>query len=288
MKYYHVDVFSSRPMSGNGLTVVFADKDIENAQMLEITQEFRQFETAFIFPQNSTGAYPLRIFTMQEELPFAGHPVLGAAAVVHRVFRFQEEQAQISLDLSGRQLRIESLCKNNLHTETMNQGKPECIRQTDHAYYKQIAGWLSLRENGLETDLPVEVISTGLPYLIVPVRDIEHARISGKGFEAFLDSLGAKFVYVFDPQTLECRTWDNDGLAEDVATGSAAGPLCAYLVRHGIKKQGEVIRLKQGRHVGRPSEMEGWMEDGNVFIRGGVSFFALGELFWQRNFGGAL
>ena len=182
MKYYHVDVFSSRPMSGSGLTVVFADKDIENAQMLEITQEFRQFETAFIFPQNSTG----------------------------------------------------------------------------------------------------------LPYLIVPVRDIEHARISGKGFEAFLDSLGAKFVYVFDPQTLECRTWDNDGLAEDVATGSAAGPLCAYLVRHGIKKQGEVIRLKQGRHVGRPSEMEGWMEDGNVFIRGGVSFFALGELFWQRNFGGAL
>lgn len=277
MKYFHVDVFTSRPMSGNGLTVVFADDTVGSKQMLQITQEFRQFETAFVFPHKN-GSHPIRIFTMQEELPFAGHPVLGVSAVLHQVFYSGEEQKQIQLDLSGRRLCVESRLEDGQYTETMNQGTPEFIRQIDKAYHKQIAEAIGLREGDLDTGLPVSVISTGLPYLIVPVRDIERAGISGSGFEAFLNTLDAKFVYIFNPTTLECRTWDNDGLVEDVATGSAAGPLCAYLVQQGIKKQGEIIRLHQGRHVGRPSVIEGWMEDGSVFIRGGVVFFASGEI----------
>lgn len=279
MKYFHVDVFTSRPMSGNGLTAVFADETIGSMRMLQITQEFRQFETAFVFPQNNMGAYPVRIFTVQEELPFAGHPVLGTAAVLHHVVYPGLEQQQIRLDLSGRRLAVESRMKNGVYTETMNQGEPKFIRQIDQSRSGEIARALSLLKSDLDTDLPVEVISTGLPYLIVPVRkNIEHAKISGGGFEAFLDTLGAKFVYIFDPDTLECRTWDNDGTVEDVATGSAAGPLCAYLVRQSVKQEGEAIRLRQGRFVGRPSEIEGWIDGGSVFIRGSVALFAAGEL----------
>ena len=278
MDYFHVDVFSSGPMSGNGLSVVFPQKPPESGTMLKIAQEFRQFETAFVFSQ-SGGAYPVRIFTMQEELPFAGHPVLGAAAVIHKTFHSFQTAARISIDLSGRTVSIESVCTDGLFVETMNQGTPAFLGEAAKSRYAQIAQALHLGVDDLDPKLPAQVVSTGLPYLLVPVRDhIGNACIRRAGFESFLAEFGAKFLYVFDPETLECRTWDNTGETEDVATGSAAGPLCAYLVRRGIQKEGEVIRLHQGRYTGRPSVIEGWMRDGKVRIRGTVAFFASGTI----------
>jgi len=97
-----------------------------------------------------------------------------------------------------------------------------------------------------------------------------------------LSKLEAKFVYVFDPKTLECRTWDNRGMVEDIATGSAAGPLCAYLVKNGYKKVNEIINIHQGKFVNRPSIIQGWVSQAStsqdVFIRGNVAFFASGEI----------
>jgi PhzF family phenazine biosynthesis protein len=100
------------------------------------------------------------------------------------------------------------------------------------------------------------MVSAGLPYLLVPMRrGLERTRIVHSAFEALLGRIGAKFVYVFDPQTREGRTWDNAGLVEDVATGSAAGPTAAYLVHYGLAQPETDIVLAQGRFVGRPSQI---------------------------------
>jgi PhzF family phenazine biosynthesis protein len=131
---------------------------------------------------------------------------------------------------------------------------------------------------------PIETVSTGLPYLLIPLKsNISNSKIMRNDFEDFLSAFKAKFVYVFDTKTLECRTWDNIAHTEDVATGSAAGPLCAYLVKHKIKTHNEVINLHQGRFVNRPSVITGWVSQNenveSVFITGKVSFFACGEVF---------
>ncbi len=98
-------------------------------------------------------------------------------------------------------------------------------------------------------------------------------------FAAFLHEFGAQFAYVFDSAELECRTWDNVAHREDVATGSAAGPLCAYLVKHGICRHDEDICLRQGRFAGRPSVLTGRVAgDGEVFLSGDVALFASGTI----------
>ena len=93
---------------------------------------------------------------------------------------------------------------------------------------------------------------------------------------------GGQVIAEGNPTTLECRTWDNNGIVEDIATGSAAGPLCAYLVKHGLKKSNEIINIHQGKFINRPSIIQGWTAQisGNteIFIRGNVSFFASGNL----------
>jgi predicted PhzF superfamily epimerase YddE/YHI9 len=100
------------------------------------------------------------------------------------------------------------------------------------------------------------VVSTGLPYLIVPIiGNLEHARVVHPHFEALLATIEAKFVYVLDVDRREGRTWDNNGRVEDIATGSAAGPAAAYVVKHGLASRGESIVIAQGRFLDRRSEL---------------------------------
>lgn len=107
----------------------------------------------------------------------------------------------------------------------------------------------------------MEVVSTGLPYLIVPITSgIEKAKISIMDFEILLAKFGAKFVYVFDLTTFEGRTWDNGGLIEDIATGSAAGPTAAYLTKHKLAPYDSTIIISQGRFLGRASEIQAYVE----------------------------
>ncbi|HBF39125.1 MAG TPA: PhzF family phenazine biosynthesis protein [Firmicutes bacterium] len=281
MHYYHVDVFSEKPMNGNGLTVVFPDKHLETGTLLKIARELRQFETIFIFPPNTDGSFPARIFTMEEELTFAGHPILGAGAVLHRLSEDAGAEMQIRLRLPEKDVEIHSQYRDSAYLETMDQGIPQWISTVGSQFYQEIAESLSLEASQIDKRYPIEVVSTGLPYLLVPLgRGIGEAKISHPKFEAFLNTFGAKFVYVFETATLECRSWDNFGMVEDVATGSAAGPLCAYLVRNGFKKAGEMVDISQGKYVGRPSVIQAWVDKkaGHVWIQGNVVFFGRGEL----------
>ena len=277
MKYYHVNVFSSKVLSGNGLTVVFPNEQLSVQQSLEITREFKQFETIFIYPPNSNGSYPAKIFTVEEELPFAGHPIIGAGAVLHKQYFSKDDNKKILLELGERTIQIFSERKENYYQVTMNQGEAAFIKKVDEAFYSGIVKALNIQESDIDKDYSIEVVSTGLPYLLVPLcNNLSSSKIVNKDFEDFLSGFGAMFVYVFDTKTLECRTWDNLGNVEDVATGSAAGPLCAYLVKYKIKKEEEVIEIHQGKFVNRPSIIKGKISENNVYIVGDVSFFSSG------------
>jgi len=280
IKYHHVDVFTPVPLAGNGLTVVFPEEEIDSQIMLKIAQEFKQFETIFIFPEED-GCYPVRIFTVEEELDFAGHPIIGAAAVIHHLYRHSSTAGDIRLKIGKRLLSLSSKEKNGSYIITMNQGPASLLKTLSEKDCKAILSASELTANDLYPGYPLEVVSTGLPYLLIPLKDaIERVKISVSNFEELLSEVDAKFAYFFDPDELECRTWDNFGLVEDVATGSAAGPLCAYLVNNGIKSVNEKIRIKQGRFVNRESVITGWITDetSEVIIEGQVALFGHGEI----------
>ena len=279
MKYYHVDVFSKAPMSGNGITVVFPDEPLPDQDLLSITKEFNQFESIFLYPMENE-MFQARIFTVQEELPFAGHPILGAGAVIHKLFYADSHATDISFSLGERNILIHSESAGQHFEVKMNQGTAAFVSTIGSAEHRRIAESLNLSLDDIDKDYPIETVSTGLPYLLVPVsKNIEKCSIRRSDFEQFLSGYGAKFVYVFDTSTLQCRTWDNDGAVEDVATGSAAGPLCAYLVKNGQATQGDIITLHQGSYVGRPSVIKGWVDSRNeVIIMGDVVFFATGTI----------
>lgn len=288
LEYRHVDVFTREALSGNGL-IVFPEADgLAPEIMQRITREMRQFESIFLAPTTEIHRVRARVFTMEEELPFAGHPVLGAACVLHERLYYvgdADERAEWTLELPVGPVQVSTTRREGWYEATMDQGKPQFGATLDAEIVSQILAALNLEESDLYPGLPLEVVSTGLPYLLVILASgLERAAIVRPGFEALLASVGAKFVYVLHLPTREGRTWDNDGRVEDVATGSAAGPVGAYLVRHGLASAGAEITLQQGRFLGRPSQMRVRVEgaDGDageiaaVYVTGDVRMVARG------------
>ena len=162
----------------------------------------------------------------------------------------------------------------------MDQDVPSAPVTLQPAHRAEVASALSLSDHDL-ADLPMQVISTGLPYLIVPVTadGLERARIAVRNFEDVLAAMGAKFVYVLDPARREGRTWDNAGAVEDVATGSAAGPAAAYLEGLGLADAAPGLTLEQGRFVGRPSRIAVERDAaGHLWVGGPVAPVAQGHL----------
>jgi len=137
----------------------------------------------------------------------------------------------------------------------MDQGMPLFIQEYRADELVEIITAMSLKQTDI-APYPLEVISTGLPYLIVPiVRGTEDARIVVNNFEALLEKHGAKFAYILDINNFEGRTWDNQGNVEDIATGSAAGPSAAFLFKHKLVSGKQSFTLSQGRFLERPSKI---------------------------------
>jgi len=258
LPYRHVDVFAHQPFSGNGLTVFPHAEGLSARFMLRLTQELRQFESIFLTATAESGVFGARVFTVEEELPFAGHPALGAGAVLHELQAPESDVATFVLDLPAGQMRLDSeRMGSGAYRVAMEQGRPTFGRMLRKQEEAPFLDALSLEPENREDHLPLEVVSTGLPYLIVPVtpNGLLRSRIRAANFEVLLEKIGAKFVYLFDAEGLEGRTWDNAGAVEDIATGSAAGPTGAYLVRHRVAEAEKPFVLRQGRFVGRPSEI---------------------------------
>jgi len=278
--YRHVDVFSRHALQGNGLVVVLEAENLSTAVMQQLTREVRQFETAFLTGVDLPGrSARVRIFTEDEELDFAGHPVLGAAAVLHTLLPAPKAEESWALAVAQRSVETRTRGAAGWVDTAMDQGVP----QFGHAIVGELAeayrDALSLVHGQLHPALPMQVVSTGLPYLIVPVQTgLDSARISHPDFEQLLSVSGAKFVYVLDPDRPEGRTWDNAGRVEDVATGSAAGPAAGYLLHHGVRPAGEPLLIHQGRFTGRPSTIEVRPgPDGQLWVGGPVAPVAAGR-----------
>lgn len=255
LAWRHVDVFSRTPLAGNGLTVFPDASNLDTATMQALTQEMRQFESIFLTPPNKPGPVRARIFTMEEELDFAGHPILGAAAVLHELVG-DEEPLRFSLELNTKTVSVDSRREAGHYAMSMDQGAPEFGEPIEGEIADRLLAALNLGREHLAPDLPLRMVSTGLPYLVVPLASgLERVRVTAPGFEEMLSQVGAKFSYPLDVTAREGRSWDNMGTVEDIATGSAAGPAGAYLVRHGLAQPEEEITIRQGRFCGRDSEI---------------------------------
>ena len=257
IEFVHVDVFASAPYRGNSVAVVYDAVGLDAAQMLAATRELRHFEAIFVRGErgcSGTGRRDatVRVFDLFGELPFAGHPTLGAAGAL-------QHDAQVigtrtwTLRYPGKavQVIVQPLA-GGWHAE-LNAGQPAPFVSVPTAELPRIATAFGLSVGDLCPDLPVEVGSTGLRYLVVPVvSGLDRASVVAD-LTPLVASFGADFAYLVDVDAFEGRHWNNDGVMEDVATGSAAGVVGAYLVRHGRAAPDRTIELRQGRFVDRPS-----------------------------------
>jgi trans-2,3-dihydro-3-hydroxyanthranilate isomerase len=255
LTYSHVDVFSQSPFGGNSLPVFPDARHLSAEQMLRITQEMRHFEAIFLEPTDQPGIVGARIFDLLEELPFAGHPIIGAAAVLHKLSGAGGEQLW-RFQLTSKTVEITTAVTRGGYSGWLDQGEPEFLGSIDNR--GQIAPAFGLAPHHLAAHLPMEVVSTGLRYLIVPVRSgaLPRARISRDITELLRSVANAQFAVLFDETAVEARHWNNDGIVEDVATGSAAGAIGAYRLRHGLVRGGETFTLHQGQFTGRPSQLQ--------------------------------
>lgn len=288
--YRLADVFAEQSYQGNGVAVFLDPPRLSTRQLQAVTVEIRQFESIYLWPTADAHTFRTRVFVIDQELPFAGHPILGAAAVLHEHTQAAagppQEPITWTFRLGSREVQARSRADQDggFDVET-DQGRPAFGEPMPSSYRERIAAALDIHPDDLEPDLPVQWVSTGLRYLIVPVRGsgLARARIHTSSFEVLLGEAGAELVYVLDVDALEGRNWVNDGSVEDIATGSAAGPAAAYLIQQGRVAPDSTVSLTQGRFVQRPStlrvEVTGGPDDiAKVVLHGHVCLTGVGTL----------
>ena len=269
LRYRQVDVFAAGPYRGNGLGVFHDQGVLTAAQMQALARELNQAESIFLTSTAQPHRVAARIFTPAEDLPFAGHPLLGASAVLHLDGGDPRQEASWEFQLAGdRIVPVRSRAHGRSFTACMDQGPATFLPPLSADQAGIMLAALGLDRGHQHPSLPLQVVSTGLPYLIVPLRaGIGEARIVHSAFGDLLAALGARFTYLLDPVAPEGRTWDNTGGSEDPATGSAGGPAGAFLVRHGLRRTGECICVRQGGRAGRPSEIRVTVESDGPALR---------------------
>ncbi len=262
LDYRLVDVFTSSPLTGNPLAVVFDTAGLSTERMLAIAREFNLSETTFIERRASAleqeEGVRVRIFTTQEELPFAGHPTLGTASVLRECApeTLRGDTLKLSLNVGSVPVRFEQ--RNGALFGEMTQRDPEFGPELDRHEVARLCG---LAVEDLHPQSAPQIVSTGTAFAIVPLRSAEAlARLTVPQQEAtaWLRQRGARWFFVLGPTGMEspafrARMQFNGG--EDPATGSAAGCAISYLVRHGLVESDQKIHLQQGVEIHRPSDL---------------------------------
>lgn len=282
-----IDVFTDIPYSGNQLAV-FPDADgLNTEQMQKLANEINYSETTFIFNSGDPEAdFEIRIFTIKFELPFAGHPVLGTAYSIMNIFDIWPEKKNI-LKLKTK-VGIILLEKRN-GIVWMTQKEPEFFGQyTDK---KEIADLVNLSPEDISDNLPTEEVSTGINMLIIPVKNlsaIQRANGHVNNLNKFFRNKDSLAPYLFTLETMDASAKVHTrffaphlGVIEDAATGAAAGPLTAYLLKYDVCGRCFEIQNEQGIEMGRASKilMKGEIKNNKYMIKtgGACAYVGRGE-----------
>jgi trans-2,3-dihydro-3-hydroxyanthranilate isomerase len=255
-----LDVFTSRPLTGNGLAVVHDADGLDAAAMLGFARETKLSETTFVQTAGDPGAdYRNRIWMTTGELRFAGHPSLGTAVAVARA-RGEREARYVQQTGAGLQ-PIDVEIGGRVDRASMLQEPAAFGEEVEPA---RALGALGLSDADAHPELPPQVVGTGIDHLMVPLGDaaaLDRARPDATALRELLATAGCVCAYLTVPdpdrERAAARSFfvDAAGAVEDPATGSAAGPLAVHLARHGRIAFGDEIEISQGAEIGRPSTL---------------------------------
>jgi trans-2,3-dihydro-3-hydroxyanthranilate isomerase len=275
-RYIQVDVFTDRPFGGNPLAVFPEAEGLSDEEMQCLAREMNLSETTFVLPpQASEADFKVRIFTPAKELPFAGHPVVGTHWVLAHLGRvdLQEPVTQVRFELGVGMLPAAlHVVGGEVERVVMTQDRPTFLSILDATLLAELAEGLGLLPKAIvETELPVQVVSTGVPQMMVPVRSLAEVQALDAGqlnvaaLNRVCRAVGTECVLVFTFETEQPESAIHVrlfapllGVPEDPATGSANGALGAYLVHHQtVPVTGPITFLvsEQGAEIGRPSTL---------------------------------
>jgi len=236
--------------------------------MQALAREMNLSETTFVFPRDpATEAHKVRIFTVAEELPFAGHPTLGTALHLY-ASESASNSKEVTLDLKAGKIPVRFTAKSE------NAGRKRVdgqvfgeMRQRDPEFgvtfsREEVARVIGIAADEIPPEWPIEIVSTGLPFAIVGIRNQEtltNLKFDNAQAADFLKNSEAKFFYFVCPQRREGRFEARARMfsygVEDPATGSAAGCAASWMVQHGIANSDDQVLIRQGVEMRRPSEI---------------------------------
>jgi trans-2,3-dihydro-3-hydroxyanthranilate isomerase len=267
-EFVQVDVFTRTPLTGNPLAVFIDARGLSDQQMQALAREMNLSETTFILPREpeveAEKGKRVRIFTVEEELPFAGHPTLGTSLYLHHAASSAPDK--ISLELNVGKIDIRFRADSNDRSDRVAGNVYGEMRQRDPEFGSRLSREEAARVLGIAADeipWPIQSVSTGLSFAIVGIRNLKtlaNLNFSHAQAAEFLKNTAAKFFYFLCPQRreknrLEARARMFFYGGEDPATGSAAGCAAGWMVKHGIANSDEQVLIRQGVEIGRPSEM---------------------------------
>jgi len=269
-QFVQVDVFTQTPLAGNPLAIFPDAQGLDDAEMQALAREMNLSETTFIFLRDAVTeareGKKVRIFTVEAELPFAGHPTLGTALYLYA--SDQKKSGEITLDLKAGKIPVrftgDSENAGREHVDGQVFGE---MRQRDPEFgtplsREDVARVVGIAVDGISSEWPIQPVSTGLTFTIVPFRNRQ--TLSGLTFSylqaaEFLKKSGANFFYFLCPERHEGRLEAGARMffygGEDPATGSAAGCAASWMVQHGVAKNDEQVLIRQGAECRRPSEI---------------------------------
>jgi trans-2,3-dihydro-3-hydroxyanthranilate isomerase len=261
LSFVWVDVFARKPLEGNQLAVFPDARGLTSEEMQAIARETHLSETTFVLPAGDAHdldrGFRTRIFAVAGEMSFAGHPTLGTAFVLNEARRREE----IALELQVGRIPVRFSARDGLPFGEMRQNDPTFGATHDPL---AVAKALGIAREELDPRFPVETVSTGNAFAVVPFRALStlaRLRPSISAMDEYLAGTDARFFYLVSSETvdrsasLHARMLFQGG--EDPATGSAAGPAIAWMVRHGMVRPGQEVLIEQGLEVHRPSQIYG-------------------------------
>jgi trans-2,3-dihydro-3-hydroxyanthranilate isomerase len=292
LEFYIVDVFAVGQYTGNQLAVFPTATGLSLSAMQQIAKEINFSESTFITGEPQQGVYPVKIFTPAVELPFAGHPTLGTAWVIQKIL--DRPLASVTLQYTAGQIPVafnyEGVGGENRPTVLwMTQRPPEFLGQLAA---HQLAPVLQIDPADIDDRYPIEQVSTGLPFIIVPLKTlaaVQRAKLHIEAYYQLINGLPAQSILIFCPETLfpenqlHVRVFTHAlGIPEDPATGSANGCLAAYLVRHQYQGQSQIDwRVEQGYEIDRPSLLYLRAQPSTIEVGGQVALVASGQ--WHHS-----